>query len=65
MLGAAVAQEKAGVVEAPVEDVMFDQLEFLMTHSSPDCPYCEDCQRLLAVKAILLQPFQEGTCRQP
>jgi hypothetical protein len=43
---------------ASEEDVMFDQLEWLLDHSAEPCaPGCPDCARLESVKRLLLEPF--------
>lgn len=44
---------------APLMEVLFEQLEYLTTHSSEPCvPGCMDCTRLDHVKAWLLAPFR-------
>jgi hypothetical protein len=44
---------------APLDEVMFDQLEYLVTHAGRDCPpECPDCARLLQVRKWLLLPFR-------
>ena len=46
------------VASAPLPDVMFDQLEYLLAHSGRDCtPDWVDCGRLQQVKNWLLLPF--------
>ena len=49
----------ASFIEAtPLIDVLFDQLEYLVTHSERECPQgCPDCDRLQRVKKLLLAPF--------
>ncbi len=48
----------------PLPDVMFDQLEYLLTHGRQGCPaHCVDCARLERVKYWLLVPFQSVTHR--
>jgi hypothetical protein len=43
---------------APVMDVMFEQLEYLIAHQSPSCPPgCPECARLAQVESCLLLPF--------
>jgi hypothetical protein len=43
---------------APVVDVMFDQLDYLVAHSRHGCaPGCPDCTRLELVASVLLAPF--------
>lgn len=49
---------------APLVDVMFDQLEYLVAHCDEDCvPGCADCARLAQVQMCLLGPFQEREFR--
>jgi hypothetical protein len=44
---------------APLEDVLFEQLEFLLGHASSACaPDCPDCARLETVRRSLLEPFR-------
>ncbi len=44
---------------APLADVMFDQLDYLLAHNGRDCsPDCGDCSRLQQVKNWLLLPFR-------
>jgi hypothetical protein len=46
---------------APVESVLFEQLEYLVRHSSADCPPgCMDCERFERVRDELLRPFREA-----
>jgi len=43
---------------APLADVLYDQLEYLVRHGASDCPEgCSDCSRLERVKHWLLLPF--------
>jgi hypothetical protein len=43
---------------APLIDVLFDQLEYLVSHTGQECPPgCPDCARLNEVKKLLLIPF--------
>ena len=55
----AVANKVSCDVEpAPLVDVMFDQMEYLLSHGSRHCPpACEDCARLVEVRKVLLRPF--------
>jgi len=47
---------------APLIDVMYEQLEYLIGHSSGDCPPdCIDCSRLQQVINWLLLPFRSGS----
>ena len=44
---------------APLIDVMYEQLEYLIGHSDGDCPPdCIDCNRLQQVRNLLLLPFR-------
>lgn len=54
------AQANAAPPEsAPLVDVLFDQLEFLVAHRSMHCPDgCPECVRLEQVKGWLLLPFR-------
>ena len=46
------------VEPAPLIDVMFDQLAYLLAHVSQGClAGCQDCVRLKQVESWLLQPF--------
>lgn len=55
----ATAHSFAYVNAAPVVDVIFDQLEYLMNHAAHGCPAeCVDCARLERVKYWLLLPFR-------
>jgi len=56
---------KCYVAPAPLAEVMFDQLEYLMGHGAQqaagDCPpECLDCGRLRQVKNWLLLPFHSS-----
>lgn len=52
-------QEDAGPESLPLEDVLFDQLEFLVGHRSLHCQEsCPECVRLEQVKEWLLLPFR-------
>ena len=43
---------------APLIDVLFDQLEYLVSHTGGECPVeCPDCKRFEQVKKLLLVPF--------
>ena len=49
------------VASAPVADVLFDQLEYLVTHGGRNCPSdCLECGRLERVKHWLLLPFRNS-----
>jgi hypothetical protein len=54
------------VEAAPMNAVMFDQLEYLLAHKSRGCPAgCADCIRLKEIEGWLLQPFRAPDIRQP
>ncbi len=38
-------------------DVLFEQLDYLLSHADSCRPDCADCRRLEQVKRSLLQPF--------
>jgi hypothetical protein len=44
---------------ASPEDVMFEQLEWLLDHADEEtcAPDCRDCARLEQVQRLLLEPF--------
>jgi hypothetical protein len=43
---------------APLIDVLFDQLEYLVSHTGGECPAgCPDCNRFAQIKKLLLVPF--------
>ena len=47
---------------APLTDVMYEQLEYLIGHSDGACPEnCIDCDRLQQVRNLLLLPFRSGS----
>jgi hypothetical protein len=49
---------------APLGDILFEQLEYLVAHATQACaPGCSDCARLQQVKSWLLLPF--GGARRP
>jgi hypothetical protein len=49
------------VAPALTVDVLFDQLQYLVTHSGRDCPpECLECGRLERVKHWLLLPFRKS-----
>jgi hypothetical protein len=45
------------VPAAPLIDVLFEQLDYLLSHVGSCMPDCADCGRLEQVKRSLLQPF--------
>jgi hypothetical protein len=47
---------------ASLEEVMFDQLAWLLEHTSASCsPECPHCARLEKVKNLLFEPFEVPT----
>jgi hypothetical protein len=52
------------IVPAPEVDILFEQLEYLVTHSGT-ChdATCPDCARLRVIKLNLLQPFRVSKCK--
>lgn len=47
------------IESAPVVDVLFDQLAYLIAHAGRRCPRgCQDCIRLKQVKDWLMLPFR-------
>jgi hypothetical protein len=47
------------VTPPPLEDVLFEQLSYLVSHASQNCPPgCAICARLSRVLAPLLEPFR-------
>ena len=54
-----VEREAHLIKAAPLTEVMFEQLEYLITHASGHCPKdCFDCHRLERVQNWLLLPFR-------
>ena len=46
------------IAPAPLIDVLFEQLEYLVSHTGEECPVgCPDCKRFEQVKKLLLVPF--------
>jgi hypothetical protein len=49
---------------APLSDILYEQLDYLIAHATQACPPgCADCARLQQVKSWLLLPF--GATRRP
>ena len=47
------------IAPAPLIDVLFDQLEYLVWHTAGECPAgCPDCKRFEQIKKLLLVPFE-------
>jgi hypothetical protein len=52
------------VQPAPLSDILYEQLDYLIAHATQACPPgCADCARLQQVKIWLLLPF--GSVRRP
>ena len=50
------------IVPARLIDVLFDQLEYLVSHTGEECPVgCPDCKRFEQVKKLLLVPFESAS----
>jgi hypothetical protein len=50
------------IAAAPLTDVLFDQLEYLLAHRNQRCaPGCEACARLKQVESVLMLPFRTAT----
>jgi hypothetical protein len=59
-LGPATSEPNCYIEPAEAEDVMFEQLEWLLDHADGSCPAgCRECARLETVKRLLLQPFSD------
>jgi hypothetical protein len=63
----AASQSNCYIATPPMNEVMFDQLEYLLAHSAEraklgkQCtPECMDCGRLQQVKNWLLMPFHSA-----
>jgi len=47
------------IAPALLIDVLFDQLEYLVSHAGGECPAgCPDCKRFKQIKKLLLVPFE-------
>lgn len=52
--------------QAPMLDIMIEQLHYLAAHVGPECaPECSDCARLELVEDWLLQPFRSSIEHAP
>ena len=50
------------IAPAPLIDMLFDQLEYLVSHTGKECPVgCPDCKRFEQVKKLLLVPFESAS----
>lgn len=59
---AAIEPNVHNLKAAPLIDVMYEQLEYLIGHSAGNCPPdCLDCRRLQQVINWLLLPFRSGS----
>ncbi|SPE37959.1 hypothetical protein SBA3_2740009 [Candidatus Sulfopaludibacter sp. SbA3] len=59
--GAGTAQARVACYTgpAPLKEVMFEQLDYLVAHNSGSCPNgCPECARLEHIKFWLLEPFR-------
>jgi hypothetical protein len=57
--GAADAGHSRPAGPAPLTDVLFDQLEYLVGHAAGNCSEdCRDCRRLQMASDWLLLPFR-------
>ncbi len=57
--GVAAAPASCYTGPAPLREVMFEQLDYLLAHNGKNCPSgCAECMRLKHVKFWLLEPFQ-------
>ena len=60
----AAARKHRFVAPAPAVAVMWEQMEFLVSHARPTCsPDCPECRRLEQVKQWLLRPFDADGSR--
>ena len=49
------------IAPAPLIDVLFDQLEYLVSHTGVECSAgCLDCKRFEQIKKLLLVPFESA-----
>ena len=56
----ATSSESRHVGKAPVTEVLYEQLEYLLSHGGRDCSDdCLDCSRLERVHYWLLLPFED------
>jgi len=46
------------VAAAPVDAVLWEQIDYLLHHASSCQANCPDCRRLEQVRRCLLQPFE-------
>jgi len=59
---AAVEPNLHNLKTAPLIDVLYEQLEYLIGHSGGNCPPdCKDCRRLQQVTNWLLLPFRSDS----
>jgi hypothetical protein len=56
-VGTATERASTYLPAATLTDVLFEQLDYLLTHAGNCLPGCSDCGRLEQVKRCLLQPF--------
>ena len=59
-LGPATSEPHCYIEPAEADDVMFEQLQWLLDHADGSCAAgCRECTRLETVKRLLLQPFSD------
>jgi len=59
---AVIERKVQNLKAAPLTDVIYEQLEYLIGHSDGDCPPdCIDCNRLQQVSNLLLLPFRSDS----
>lgn len=57
------ARRETYIEEAPEDDVLLEQLDYLLDHLEEECPsrtasiVCDVCTRAKRVRALLLLPF--------
>ncbi len=60
-VGPAISEPNCYIEPAQAEEVMFEQLEWLLDHADGSCAAgCRECARLETVKRLLLQPFSDA-----
>ena len=60
-LGPATSEPNCYIAPAEANDVMFEQLEWLLEHGNGTCAAgCRECARLETVRRLLLQPFSDS-----
>jgi len=54
----AVLQKGRYLAAAPVDAVLWEQIDYLLNHAATCQASCPDCRRLEQVRRFLLQPFE-------